>query len=78
MPKIRKKKRNGQILEKQKYQNTRKEIYNLYSLFWLNRYYILLNYLPLQNLGLYWAYLQIFLNNINLKLCHIIYKKKFV
>ena len=42
MPKIRKKKRNGQILEKQKYQNTRKEIYNLYSFFLLNRYYILL------------------------------------
>lgn len=33
MPKNRKKKRNGQILEKQKYQNTRKEIDNLYSLF---------------------------------------------
>ena len=35
----------------------------------------LLNSLPLQNLGPYWTYLQIILNNINLKLCHIIYQK---
>ena len=31
--KNRNKKRNGQILKKQKYQNTRKEIDNLHSLF---------------------------------------------